>query len=50
MKRKRSFYGLSQSFALWYDNSDLALLGIGFTPTSSDPCVYAHVIKEQTRG
>ncbi len=42
MKLKRSLYGLSQSPALWYDTIDVALLGIGFTPTSSDPCVYTH--------
>lgn len=39
MKLKRSLYGLSQSPALWYDTIDVALLGIGFTPTSSDPYV-----------
>ena len=40
MKLKRSLYGLSQSPTLRYDTIDVALLGIGFTPTSSDPCVF----------
>ena len=31
---------MSQSPALWCDTIDVALLGIGFTPTSSDLCVY----------
>lgn len=26
----------------WYDTIDVGLLGIGFTPTWSDPCVYTH--------
>ena len=42
MKLKRSLYGLAQSPVLWYDTIDAALLGIGFTPTLSDPCVYTH--------
>ena len=40
MKVNRSLYVLSQSPALWYDTIDEALLGIRFTPTSSDRCVY----------
>lgn len=42
MKLKRSLYGLSQWPALWYDTIGAALLGMGITPTSSDPCVYTH--------
>ena len=40
MNLRRSLYGLSQLPALWYDTIGAALLGIGVTPQSCDPCVY----------
>ena len=39
MKLKHGLYGLAQSPALWYGTTGTTLLGIGFTPTASDPCV-----------
>ena len=41
MKLKLSLYGLAQSPSLWNGSIDTAL-GIGFTPTASDPCVYTY--------
>ena len=42
MKLKHGLYGLAQSPALWYETTGTTLLGIGFTPTASDPCVYTY--------
>ena len=42
MKLKHGLYGLAQSPALWYGTTGTTLLGIGFTPTASDPCVYTY--------
>ena len=39
MKLKHGLYGLAQSPALWYETTGTTLIGIGFTPTASDPCV-----------
>ena len=41
-KLQRSLYGLAQSPVLWYDTIDGVLVGIGFRPTQSEPCVYTH--------
>ena len=41
-KLQRSLYRLAQSPVLWYDTIDEVLVGIGFRPTQSEPCVYTH--------
>ena len=41
-KLQRSLYGLAQSPVLWYNTIDGVLVVVGFRPTQSDPCVYAH--------
>ena len=42
MKIKRNIFRLAQSPALRHVAIDPALIGIGFTPTASDPCVYTY--------
>lgn len=42
LKTKHNLYGLFQSPILWHDTTDKVQLGIVFTPTLSDACVYSH--------
>ena len=40
MKLTKSLYGLHQSPRNWFNTINDSLKDMGFTPTTSDPCVY----------
>jgi hypothetical protein len=43
-KLKKSLYGLKQSPRMWYQNFDTYMLGLGFTRSKDDHCVYFKLI------
>jgi hypothetical protein len=43
-KMKKSLCGLKQSPRMWYQKFDTYMLGIGFTRSKEDPCVYFKLI------
>jgi len=43
-KLKKSFYGLKQSPRMWYQKIDAFMLGLGFTRSKEDHCVYFKLI------
>jgi hypothetical protein len=43
-KMKKSLYGLKQSPRIWYKKFDTYMLGIGFTRSKEDHCVYFKLI------
>jgi hypothetical protein len=44
IKLKRSMYGLKQSPRMWYQNFYTYMLGLGFTRSNKDHCVYFKLI------
>jgi hypothetical protein len=43
-KLKKSLYGLKQSPRMWYQKFDTYMLGLGFTRSKEDHCVYSKLI------
>jgi hypothetical protein len=43
-KLKKSMYGLKQSPRMWYQKFDTYMLGLGFTRSKEDRCVYFKLI------
>ena len=43
-KMKKSLYGLKQSPRMWYQKFDTYMLGLGFTRSKEDQCVYFKLI------
>eukprot|EP00253_Pinus_taeda_P011876 PITA_11876 len=43
-KLKKSLYGLKQSPRMWYQKFDTVILGLGFTRSKEDHCVYFKLI------
>jgi hypothetical protein len=43
-KLKKSLYGLKQSPRMWYQKIDTYMLGLGFTRSKEDHCVYFKLI------
>jgi hypothetical protein len=43
-KLKMSMYGLKQSPRMWYQKFDTYMLGLGFTRSKEDHCVYFKLI------
>jgi hypothetical protein len=43
-KLKKSLYGLKQSPRMWYQKFDTYILGLGFTRSKEDHCVYSKLI------
>jgi hypothetical protein len=43
-KMKKSLYGLKQSPRMWYQKFDTYMLGLGFTRSKEDHCVYFKLI------
>ena len=43
-KMKKSMYGLKQSPRMWYQNFYTYMLGLGFTRSKEDHCVYFKLI------
>jgi hypothetical protein len=43
-KLKNSLYGLKESPRMWYQNFDTYMLGLGFTRSEEDHCVYFKLI------
>jgi hypothetical protein len=43
-KMKNSLYGLKQSPRMWYQKFDTYMLGLGFTRSKVDHCVYFKLI------
>jgi hypothetical protein len=43
-KLKKSLYGLKQSPRMWYQKFDTYMLGLGFTRSKEDNCVYSKLI------
>jgi len=43
-KMKNSLYGLKQSPRMWYKKIDTYMLGLGFTRSKEDYCVYFKLI------
>jgi hypothetical protein len=43
-KLKKSLYGLIQSLGMWYKKFDTYMLGLGFTRSKEDHCVYFKLI------
>jgi hypothetical protein len=43
-KLKKSLYGLKQSPRMWYKKFDTYMLGLGFTRSKEDHCVYSKLI------
>ena len=49
-KLKKSIYGLKQSPRCWNNSLDLHLKEMGFTQSTSDPCIYKHDAGEDICG
>jgi hypothetical protein len=45
-KMKKSMYRLKQSLRMWYQKIDTCMLGLGFTRSKSNHCVYFKLIGE----
>jgi hypothetical protein len=43
-KMKKTLYGLKQSPRMWYQKFDTCMLGLGFTRSKEDHCVYFKLI------
>ena len=43
-KLEKSMYGLKQSPRMWYKKFDTYMLGLGFTRSKEDYCVYSKLI------
>jgi hypothetical protein len=43
-KMKKSMYGLKKSLRMWYQKFDTYMLGLGFTRSKEDHCVYFKLI------
>jgi hypothetical protein len=46
-KLKKSLYGLKQSPRMWYKNFDSYILGLSFTRSKADHCVYFKLVGDR---
>jgi hypothetical protein len=46
-KMKKSMYGLKQSSRMWYQNFYTYMLGLGFTRSIEDHCVYFKLVGDR---